>query len=78
MYHLATRICMENSEWSVPNVDYCQTRPYVSLETRVMGNVSVTELIEYTGGLSNLTDTLLPILPQDVITTSKILDTIIK
>ena len=69
---------MENSEWSLSNVDDCQTASYKSLEMRLVGNINATTLIEYTSELSNLTNTLLPILPQDIITASNILDTIIK
>ena len=69
---------MENSEWSLSNVDDCQTEPYKSLEMRLMGNINATTLIEYISELSNLTNTLLPILPQDIITASNILDTVIK
>ena len=73
--YLATRICVENSEWSVSNVDDCQTEPYKSLETRVMGNINATTSIEYTSVLGSLTNTLLPIF---LITASNFLDTIIK
>ena len=69
---------MENSEWSMSNVGDCETEPYKSLETRVMGNINATTLIEYTSELGSLTNTLLPIFPQDIITASNILDTIIK
>ena len=69
---------METSEWSLSNVDDCQTESYKSLETRLMGNINATTLIEYTSELSSLTNTLLPLFPQDIITTSNILDTIIR
>ena len=75
---LATRLCMENSEWNVSNVDDCQTEPYKSLESRVMENDTTTALIEHAFELSNFTNTVLPILPQDIITTGNILDMIIK
>ena len=70
MYHLATRLCIENSEWSVPSVDDCQTEAYKLLESRVMESINATTLIEYTSELSNLTNTQLCILPQDIITAS--------
>lgn len=69
---------MENSEWSLSNVGDCQAESYKLLETRLMGNINATTLIEYVSELSNLTNTLLPIFPQDIITASNILDTIIK
>ena len=78
-WSVSNRICMENSEWSVSNdMDDCQTEPYKSLESRVMENDTTTALIEYTSELSNFTNTVLPILPQDLITISDILDMIIK
>ena len=75
---VATRLCTENSEWSVPNVDDCKTEVLESLESRVTGSINTTALVEYTSELSNLTDTQFSILPQDIITISNILDTVIK
>ena len=58
-------------------MDDCQTGAYKLLESKAMGNINTTALIEYSSELSNLTNTLYPILPQDVITASDILDMII-
>jgi len=71
---------MEGSEWSVSKVDDCQTETYKLLEERVMEdiNADLIGLIEYTSNLSNLTSTLSPILPQDLMSSSNILDTVIK
>ena len=69
---------MESNEWSASFVDDCQTEEYILLESKVMGNISVTTLIECSSELSNLTNTSMPILPQDVIITNDILDTVIR
>ena len=69
---------MESNEWSMSNVDNCQTEPYKSLESRLMENDTATILLGYAFELSNFTNTVLPILPQDIITTINILDMIIK
>ena len=73
-------MCMEGSEWSVSKVDDCQTETYKLLEERVMEDIDadLIGLIEYTSNLSNLTSTLSPILPQDLMSSSNILDAVIK
>ena len=58
-------------------MDECQTEAYKLLESKAIRNVDITALIEYSSELSNLTNTLFPILPQDVITASDILDMIV-
>ena len=69
---------MESNEWSASFVDDCQTEEYTLLESKVMGNINVTTLIECSGELSNLTNTPIPILPQDVIIANDILDAVIR
>ena len=69
---------MESNEWSASFVDDCRTEEYTSLESKVMGNIDVTTLIECSSELSNLTNTLMPILPQDVIIANDILDAVIR
>ena len=59
-------------------MDDCQTEEYTLLESKVMGNINVTTLIECSSELSNLTNTSMPILPQDVIIANDILDTVIR
>lgn len=77
LYHLAIRLCTEDREWDESIVDDCQTEAYKLLELKTMGNINATALIEYSSELSNLTNTLYPILPQDIITASDILDMIV-
>ena len=74
--YVATRLCTKDREWIESIVDDCQTEAYKLLELKTMGITNTTALIEYSSELSNLTNTPFPILPQDTITTSNILDII--
>ena len=74
--YVATRLCTKDREWNETIVDDCQTEAYKLLQSKTMGITNTTTLIEYSSELSNLTNTPFPILPQDTITTSNILDMI--
>ena len=69
---------MENGEWTMSVVDGCQTEAYRVLELKVIKNINATLLLKYSSELSELTNTLLPIFPQDIITISNILNTVIR
>ena len=78
-----TRSCLEDGIWSSPDVSNCQSPVYIELETEVQRItsttvVNITTLIMFTSELSDITTTEQAILPQDIVTASDILTTIIE
>ena len=75
--YLATRRCSEDSEWQIQDVSKCRSQAFVILEMKVLENSIqpvVETTIEHIDELSNITLTRKAILPQDIITTNKILE----
>ena len=79
---IATRRCLKDGIWSSPNVSNCQSPVYRELEAEVESitstTMNITTLVMFTSELSDITTMERAILPQDIVTASNILTTIIE